>query len=77
MAYQIEISPTVIADIEAVFLWIKADSPERAYRWVRGCYEVMLTLERGLNGYHHQGEDIFNAIGNIGDRPKLDSLARQ
>ncbi len=45
MAYQIEISPTAVADIESIFLWIKEDSPERAYRWVRGCYEVMLTLE--------------------------------
>lgn len=45
MAYQIDISPTAIADIEAIFLWIRSDSPEKAYRWVRGCYEIMLTLE--------------------------------
>ncbi|MDJ0615292.1 MAG: type II toxin-antitoxin system RelE/ParE family toxin [Calothrix sp. MO_192.B10] len=45
MAYQIEISPTAVADIESIFLWIKEDSPEQAYRWVRGCYEIMLTLE--------------------------------
>jgi plasmid stabilization system protein ParE len=45
MAYQIEISPTAVADIESIFLWLKEDSPERAYRWVRGCYEIMLTLE--------------------------------
>ncbi|EGJ35442.1 MULTISPECIES: type II toxin-antitoxin system RelE/ParE family toxin [Moorena] len=45
MAYQIEISPTAVADIESIFIWIKEDSAERAYRWVRGCYEVMLTLE--------------------------------
>ncbi len=45
MAYQIEISPTAVADIESIFLWIKEDSPENAYRWVRGCYEIMLTLE--------------------------------
>jgi plasmid stabilization system protein ParE len=45
MVYQIEISPTAVADIESIFLWIKEDSPERAYRWVRGCYEIMLTLE--------------------------------
>jgi plasmid stabilization system protein ParE len=44
MAYQIEISPTAVADIEGIFLWIKEDSPENAYRWVRGCYEIMLTL---------------------------------
>lgn len=45
MVYPIEISPTAVADIERIFLWIKGDSPERAYRWVRGCYEIMLTLE--------------------------------
>jgi plasmid stabilization system protein ParE len=45
MAYQIEISPTAVADIESIFLWLKENSPERAYRWVRGCYEIMLTLE--------------------------------
>ncbi|MGB7444069.1 MAG: type II toxin-antitoxin system RelE/ParE family toxin [Coleofasciculaceae cyanobacterium] len=45
MVYQIEISPTAVADIESIFLWIKEDSSERAYRWVRGCYEIMLTLE--------------------------------
>ncbi len=27
----------------------KEDSPERAYRWVRGCYEIMLTLENFIN----------------------------
>ncbi|QSV54921.1 MAG: type II toxin-antitoxin system RelE/ParE family toxin [Dolichospermum sp. UKL201] len=45
MAYRIEISPSAIADIESIFLWIKEDSQERAFRWVRGCYEIMLTLE--------------------------------
>ncbi len=45
MAYQIEISPTAVADIESIFLWLKENSPERAYSWVRGCYEIMLTLE--------------------------------
>jgi hypothetical protein len=49
MAYQIEISPTAVADIENIFLWIKEDSSQRAYRWVRGCYEIMLTLENFLN----------------------------
>ncbi|MGK7881651.1 MAG: type II toxin-antitoxin system RelE/ParE family toxin [Crocosphaera sp.] len=44
MAYQIEISPTAVADIESIFLWLKENSPERAYSWVRGCYEIMLTL---------------------------------
>ena len=45
MTYRIEISPIAVADIEAIFLWIKEDSEDRAFRWVRGCYEIMLTLE--------------------------------
>ena len=45
MAYQIDISPTAVADIEAIFFWMRSDSPEQAYRWVRGCYEIMLMLE--------------------------------
>ena len=46
MTYQIEISPTAIADVEKIFLWLKENSPNRAYSWVRGCYEVMLKLEK-------------------------------
>ena len=42
MAYRIEISPSAIADIESIFLWIKEESQERAFRWVRGCYEMKL-----------------------------------
>ncbi|MBP0000921.1 MAG: type II toxin-antitoxin system RelE/ParE family toxin [Cyanobacteria bacterium SID2] len=46
MAYRIDISPTALADVEQIFLWIAQDSRERAYAWVRGCYEIMLTLEK-------------------------------
>ena len=45
MTYQIEISPTAIQDIENIFLWLKVNAPELSYRWVRGCYEIMLKLE--------------------------------
>jgi plasmid stabilization system protein ParE len=45
MTYQIEISPTAIQDIENTLLWPKANAPETSYRWVRGCYEIMLKLE--------------------------------
>ena len=45
MTYQIEISPTAIQDIETIFLWLKVNTPETSYRWVRGCYEIMLKLE--------------------------------
>ena len=42
-------SPTPVADIEGIFLWIKGYSVDQAYRWVRGCYEIMLTLEKFPN----------------------------
>lgn len=43
MTYRIEISPTAMADIEDIFLWMKGYSVDQAHRWVRGCYEIMLT----------------------------------
>ncbi len=46
MTYQVEISPTAIADIEQIFLWMREVSQDQAHRWVRGCYEIMLTLEK-------------------------------
>ena len=46
MTYQIEISPTAVADIEKIFLWMRENSFTQAHRWVRGCYEIMLTLEK-------------------------------
>lgn len=49
MTYQIEISPTAIADIEKIFLWHKSYSVEQAHRWMRGCYEIMLKLENFPN----------------------------
>lgn len=45
MTYRVEISPTAIDDIENIFLWLKLNAPEKSYRWVRGCYEIMLKLE--------------------------------
>ncbi len=49
MTYRIEISPTAMADIEDIFLWMKGHSVDQAHRWVRGCYEIMLTLEKFPN----------------------------
>jgi plasmid stabilization system protein ParE len=49
MTYRIEISPTAMADIEDIFLWMKGYSVDQAHRWVRGCYEIMLTLEKFPN----------------------------
>ncbi|WP_235526623.1 type II toxin-antitoxin system RelE/ParE family toxin [Nostoc piscinale] len=49
MTYRIEISPTAKADVENIFLWMKDYSVDQAHRWVRGCYEIMLTLENFPN----------------------------
>ncbi len=49
MTYKVEISPTAVADIEQIFLWIRDSSLDKAHRWVRGCYEIMLTLEKFPN----------------------------
>ncbi|MBT9314299.1 hypothetical protein [Leptothoe spongobia] len=46
MTYRVEISPTAIKDIEQIFLWMRDFSLDDAHRWVRGCYEIMLTLEK-------------------------------
>ncbi|BAZ17489.1 plasmid stabilization system protein [Calothrix sp. NIES-4071] len=46
MTYHIEISPTAVADIEQIFQWMREASLDQAHRWVRGCYEIMLTLEK-------------------------------
>ncbi|BAY91415.1 MULTISPECIES: type II toxin-antitoxin system RelE/ParE family toxin [unclassified Tolypothrix] len=46
MTYKVEISPTAVADIEQIFLWMRESSVDIAHRWVRGCYEIMLTLEK-------------------------------
>ncbi len=47
MAYQIEISPTAIKDVDRVFEWIKerSQSVDVAAKWLDECYEVILTLE--------------------------------
>lgn len=49
MAYRIDISPTAMADVERIFLWLKDYAIDEAHRWVRGCYEIMLTLEQFPN----------------------------
>jgi hypothetical protein len=38
-----------MADVERIFLWLKDYSVDDAHRWVRGCYEIMLTLEQFPN----------------------------
>ena len=47
MAYQIEISPTAIQDVDRIFEWIKerSQSLDVAGKWLDDCYKVILTLE--------------------------------
>ncbi len=45
MAYQVKIAPSALADIEAVFLWLKERSPEAADRWQNGLIGTILSLE--------------------------------
>jgi plasmid stabilization system protein ParE len=49
MTYRVEISPTAVADIEQIFVFLRESSVDQAHRWVRGCYEIMLTLEKFPN----------------------------
>ena len=49
MAYRIDISPTAMADVERIFLWLEEYAIDEPHRWVRGCYERMLTLEQVPN----------------------------
>ena len=49
MTYKVEISPTAVADIEQIFLWMRDSSLDKAHQWVRGCYEILLTLEKFPN----------------------------
>lgn len=49
MTYKVEISPTAVADIEQIFLWMRDSALDKAHQWVRGCYEILLTLEKFPN----------------------------
>lgn len=59
MTYRVEISPTAIQDIEKIFLWMRDFSLDDAHRWVRGCYEIMLTLEKLPNRCAVAGESQY------------------
>ena len=45
MAFQVEVAPRALADIEAAFLYIRRDSPERASRWLLGIIDAINSLE--------------------------------
>jgi len=38
-----------MGDVEKTFLWLREYSVDDAHRWVRGCYTIMLTLEKFPN----------------------------
>jgi plasmid stabilization system protein ParE len=45
MAYQVNISPTAIADIEKIYLYLQEEAQVSADQWVIDCFEAMFTLE--------------------------------
>lgn len=45
MAFHVEIAPRALADLEAAFQFICADSPERAARWLLGIIDAINSLE--------------------------------
>ena len=44
MAYRIDISQPATADAENAFLWIRAESEEKAARWFRGLLKAVNSL---------------------------------
>jgi len=45
MVYRVEISPSALADAEAIFLWIQKDSPQKAEEWYNGLVDAIVSLE--------------------------------
>jgi len=45
MAYQVEISPLALADIDEAYLWLYEQSPRTAARWFRGLRKAIDSLE--------------------------------
>jgi len=49
MAYQVEISPSAIADIENIYLWLRDEFPTKADEWYNNLVETILSLEKSPN----------------------------
>ena len=45
MAYQVEISPSALADIDEAYLWLDEQSPPAAAQWFRGLRKAIDSLE--------------------------------
>jgi plasmid stabilization system protein ParE len=45
MAYRVEIAPRALRDIEEAFLYIQAESPSGAARWLREIIDAILSLK--------------------------------
>jgi len=45
MAYQVEISPLALAEIDEAYLWLYEQSPAAAARWFRGLRKAIDSLE--------------------------------
>ncbi len=49
MTFRVEISPSALADVEDIFLWMQRESPSKADEWFNGLVEAILTLEQFPN----------------------------
>lgn len=45
MAYRVEIAPRALRDVEEAFLYIKAENPSGARRWLCEITDALLSLE--------------------------------
>ena len=45
MKFRVEITPSALADIEAVFAWIAAKAPRAANRWKEGVFASIQSLD--------------------------------
>ncbi len=46
MIYRVEISQPATADAEQIYLWIRAESVEKAETWFRGIWKAVISLEK-------------------------------
>ncbi|MEI6430479.1 MAG: type II toxin-antitoxin system RelE/ParE family toxin [Pseudanabaena sp. ELA607] len=46
MVYQIEISPSAIADIENIYIWLRDEFPAKADEWYNNLVKAILSLEK-------------------------------
>ncbi len=67
MTFQVEISPSALADAEESFLWIQQESSAKADEWYNGLVEAILSLENFPNRcpLAPESEDIGREIRQL------------